>query len=454
MTRFFVYIYPKIDQDDKISPMRMVDIIEKKRDGETLSKEEIAFFVKGYVDGSIPDYQASALAMAIVFQGMSEEETSILTDCMMHSGETYNLSSIPGIKVDKHSTGGVGDKTSLAVGPLVAACGGKVAKMSGRGLGHTGGTLDKMESVPGMRIQLSEIEFVNQVNSIGLSIIGQSKELDPADKKLYALRDVTATVESIPLIASSIMSKKLAAGTDAILLDVKFGSGAFMKTIDRARELAQTMVRIGTKLGRDTRAILTDMDQPLGRAVGNVIEVKEAIATLSGNGPADFTELVLEAGAIMLEQSHLVKNIDEGKVKIQEAIDNRTGLDKLAAMFRAQGGDESYIYHPEKFPKAKYAIRVYAEQAGYIQRIDCLAIGLCAMKAGAGREKMEDIIDMSSGIYLDKKVGDRVETGETLATLYTNKENGRELIQEIIKAFTIQDFPIQKHSIIYEYIHD
>lgn len=433
----------------------MVDIIEKKRDGYSLTKQEIDFFVSGYAKGEIPDYQASAFAMAVLFRGMNKEEIADMTDAMMHSGDVIDLSSIAGVKVDKHSTGGVGDKTSLAVGPLVAACGAKVAKMSGRGLGHTGGTLDKLESIPGMRIGLSQEEFIDQVNRVGLAIIGQTAELDPADKKLYALRDVTGTVESIPLIASSIMSKKLASGSDCILLDVKFGSGAFMKTIDSARELARTMVEIGDSLHRDTRAILTDMDQPLGLAVGNALEVKEAIATLNGEGPADFVELVLEAASIMLEQAKIAKDSDEAKTMVKKAIEDRSGLKKLAEMIDAQGGDASYIFHPEKFPMASKQVPVYAEKTGYVHRIDSLSIGLSAMRLGAGRATMEDVIDMSSGIVLAKKVGDRVEKGDLLATLHHNKsdEAASEVKAQVLEAFQIEEKPVAHHPIVHDYIH-
>ena len=432
--------------------MRMVDIIEKKRDGHPLSKEEISFFVKGYTDGSIPDYQASALAMAILFRDMNKEETANLTEAMMHSGDTIDLSAISGVKVDKHSTGGVGDKTSLVLGPLVASCGAKLAKMSGRGLGHTGGTLDKMESVPGTSISRSEEEFIKQVNDIGIAIIGQTAQIDPADKKLYALRDVTGTVESIPLIASSIMSKKLASGSDTILLDVKFGSGAFMKTLDRARLLAKTMVEIGDSLHRDTRAILTDMDEPLGMAVGNNLEVKEAIATLQGRGPKDLVELVTYAGAIMLEQAHLVSSYEEGRARIQKAIADGSGFKKLVELFKAQGGDASYLEDPSKFPVAKYALPIYAEKEGYISRIDSLTIGVSSMKLGGGRATMDDVIDMSAGIVLNKKIGDHVSKGELLATCYTNKEKVDEVLADVLKAFEIQDEKPAECPIVFEYI--
>lgn len=433
--------------------MRMVDIIEKKRDGFPLSDEEISFFIKGYTDGSIPDYQMSALAMAIVLKGMNKRETARLTEAMMHSGETIDLSKIEGIKVDKHSTGGVGDKTSLALGPLVASCGAKLAKMSGRGLGHTGGTLDKMESVPGMSISLTEKEFIDQVNRIGIAIIGQTADIDPADKKLYALRDVTGTVQSIPLIASSIMSKKLASGADTILLDVKFGSGAFMKTIEEARELANCMVEIGDSLGRDTRAILTDMDEPLGLAVGNSLEVKEAIATLKGNGPKDFVELVVGAGAIMLEQAHIAQTYEEGKHMIEEAISSGRGFEKQKEFFAAQGGDVSYLDHPEKFPLSNVVTPIYSTQSGYVNRIDSLLIGNSAMKLGAGRETISDTIDMSSGIVLNKKVGDKVEEGEILAMAYTNKSAVDDVYLDIHNAFVLSDTPVKIHPVIHEYIH-
>jgi len=431
----------------------MVDVIEKKRDGHELTDEEIRFFIKGYTDGSIPDYQASSLAMAIVWRGMNKREIATLTDAMEHSGETIDLSSIKGVKVDKHSTGGVGDKTSLALGPLVAACGAKLAKMSGRGLGHTGGTLDKMESVPGTTIAIDEKRFIKQVNDIGIAIIGQTSEIDPADKKLYSLRDVTGTVESIPLIASSIMSKKLASGADTILLDVKFGSGAFMKTIEQAKELATTMVEIGDSLHRDTRAIITDMDEPLGLAVGNSLEVKEAIATLHGQGPKDFVELVTEAGAIMLEQAKIVKTHEEGVKRIQQAIADGSGFEKQKQLFAAQGGDISYLEHPEKFAMASRILPIKAEKDGYVSRIDSLTIGVSAMKLGAGRATMKDIIDMSAGIVLAKKVGDQVKKGEVLATAYTNKQGIDDVLKDIHDAFVLSKEKVVVHPIVHAYIH-
>lgn len=432
--------------------MRMVDVISKKRDGFPLSQEEIRFFVDGYTANKIPDYQASALLMAIVFKGMNKQETAWLTDAMEHSGETIDLSSIHGLTVDKHSTGGVGDKTSLAVGPLVSACGAKLAKMSGRGLGHTGGTLDKMESVPGMRINLTEKEFIDQINKIGIAIIGQTAEIDPADKKMYALRDVTGTIESIPLIASSIMSKKLASGSKTILLDVKFGSGAFMKTFERAKELATTMVDIGDSLKRDTRAIITDMDEPLGLAVGNSLEVKEAIATLHGQGPKDFVQLVTEAGGIMLEQAKIVKDHLEGEKLIAEAIRSGKGFEKQKEFFAAQGGDVSYIEHPEKFPLASRQIPIFSEKSGYIHRIDSMAIGLGAMELGAGRATLEDVIDMAAGIVLNKKVGDHVQKGELLATLHTNKNGTDEVAHSVHDAFEVSPIILPERNIVHAYI--
>ncbi len=433
--------------------MRMVDVIEKKVEGKQLTKNEISFFVEGYTKGIIPDYQASALAMAILFQGMNKDEIAFLTDSMEHSGEVIDLSSISGVKVDKHSTGGVGDKTSLALGPLVAACGAKVAKMSGRGLGHTGGTLDKMESVPGTNVYLTNEEFVKQVNDIGIAIIGQTSEIDPADKKLYALRDVTGTVRSIPLIASSIMSKKLASGSNTILLDVKFGSGAFMKTIDEAKELAKTMVEIGDSLHRDTRAIITDMNEPLGLAVGNNLEVIEAINTLKGHGPKDFVELVKFAGAVMLNQANIAKDFESGEKMIQDAIDNGSGFEKMKELFKAQGGDISYLENPEKFPVSKYIIPIYSEKEGFVSLIDSMTIGISSMQLGGGREKIEDVIDMSAGIILEKKFGDYVKQGDVLAYAHTNKENVENVLKNIHDAFIISAEKVEISPIVREYIH-
>lgn len=432
--------------------MRMVDIIVKKRTGHELTNEEIDFFVNGFTSGEIPDYQASSLAMAILFQGMNKREIGKLTDAMLHSGETIDLSMINGIKVDKHSTGGVGDKTSLVLGPLVSSCGVKLAKMSGRGLGHTGGTLDKLESIPGVRIDIDKNSFIKQVNEIGIAIVGQTGSLVPADKKLYALRDVTGTVESIPLIASSIMSKKLASGSDTILLDVKFGNGAFMKTLEDARKLAHTMVDIGDELKRDTRAIITDMNEPLGLAIGNNLEVIEAINTLKGKGPKDLVELCTKAGAIMLMQAKKVNSVEEGLKLINEKLENGEALDKLAALVTYQGGDSSYIYHPEKFDKAKYIIDVKSRKEGYIKEINALEIGEAAMKLGAGRATKEDSIDPTAGIILNKKVGDKISVDEVLCTIYTNKSDYESLIEEISESFKLSNSKVKTNPIIYEVI--
>ena len=432
--------------------MRMVDIIEKKKEGGKLSEEEIAFFVRGLVEGSVPDYQASAFLMAVVFRGMDEEETSSLTKAMMNSGDLIDLSDIPGIKLDKHSTGGVGDKTSLSLMPLVASFGCKVAKMSGRGLGHTGGTLDKMESVPGTNVYLPEEAFRKQVASIGIAIAGQTSEIDPADKKLYALRDVTSTVESIPLIASSIMSKKLASGSDAILLDVKYGKGAFMKDVPSARALARLMITIGRRLGKDVRAIISGMEEPLGRAVGNSLEVKEAIATLRGEGPSDFVELVETAGGILLEQGKVANNLEQGKKLIAGAIASGQGLSKLRELFAAQGGDVSYIDCPEKFPKADHEFEIRAKEGGFVAEIDSLAIGHAAMLLGAGRSRAEDKIDFAAGIYLERKVGGEVKPGEVLARAYSAKESPLEALKEIEEAYIVSKKRPASKPLIREYL--
>jgi pyrimidine-nucleoside phosphorylase len=433
--------------------MRMIDIITKKRDGGVLTEAEIKFFIKGYVDGIIPDYQASALLMAIVFKGMNKEETAILTREMMLSGDIIDLSNIEGVKVDKHSTGGVGDKTSLVLGPLVASFGVKVAKMSGRGLGHTGGTIDKLESIPGTQTSIERQAFIDQVNTVGCAIIGQTGRIVPADKKLYALRDVTGTVESIPLIAASIMSKKLAAGSSTILLDVKFGSGAFMKTLEDARQLARTMVEIGNHLGRDTRAILTDMDQPLGLAVGNSLEVIEAIETLHGRGPKDFVELCYEAAAIMLEQANVVKNREEALKQIDQKIKSGEAFEVFKAMIKAQGGDTRYLDNPDLFEKSKLVVEVKATTSGYVEHINSLDIGVGAMKLGAGRQTKDDVIDMSSGVVLKKKVGDFVKEGETLCVAYTNKEGDLdEVLAQLLGAFKLSATKINVGPIIHDYI--
>ena len=427
--------------------MNIIDIIEAKKDKKALTKEQIHFFIKGYIDKTIEDYQASALLMAITINGMTSEETAYLTEEMRVSGEVWDLSDIPGLKIDKHSTGGVGDKVSLILGPLVASCGAKMAKMSGRGLGHTGGTLDKIESIPGMRINLTKEEFKKQVKEIGVCIIGQSKDIDPADKKLYALRDVTGTVQSIPLIASSIMSKKLASGADCILLDVKCGKGAFMKTYEDAKILATEMVNIGKKLKKNVKAEITDMNQPLGKAVGNSLEIKEVIETLKGNGPKDLEDICLSSGAILLVQAELFKNTEDARKALVENIKNGKAFEKFKEFVKAQGGDVEYIDHPEKFPVSKNLIEIKSDDEGYIKTIDALAIGLGSCHLGGGRVKITDVIDMSAGIILNKKVGDFVKKGELLCTLHTNKDNVDHIIKSVKEAFIFQAEPIKESEL-------
>lgn len=430
--------------------MRMVDLIEKKKNGEALSKEEIHFIIDGYVKGDIPDYQMSAWMMAVYFKGMTTEEIATLTLEMMHSGDVLDLSEIKGIKIDKHSTGGVGDKTSLAVGPMVAACGVPVAKMSGRGLGHTGGTLDKLESIPGLNIAIEEKDFIKQVNEMHFSIIGQTGSLVPADKKMYALRDVTGTVNSIPLIASSIMSKKLAAGADGILLDVKYGDGAFMKTIEDARVLAKTMIEIGKHLGKDTRATISNMNQPLGNAIGNALEVKEAIATLNGEGPEDFTSLCFEEGETMLMMAHVASSREEAKEMLHKVIEDKSALNVFKKMVEAQGGDGSYITDPSKFKEAKEVIEVTSSKEGYIEDLEALTLGLVSMKLGGGRATVDDVIDHSVGLVLHKKIGDYVKQGESLLSVYTNTGLSDELREEIISAYHLTSQTVKKPNIVEE----
>lgn len=413
----------------------MEEIIEHKRDGLELSQQEIHFFIKNYVDNKIPDYQASALLMAIYLKGMNDKETALLTEEMRVSGDVWDLSDIPGLKVDKHSTGGVGDKVSLVLGPMVASCGAKLAKMSGRGLGHTGGTLDKLESIPNFDIFETKEEFKKQIQEVGMAIIGQNKDIDPADKKLYALRDVTGTVSSMPLIASSIMSKKLASGADCILLDVKYGSGAFMKTKKDAKKLAEIMINIGRHLGKDVRAEVTDMDQPLGYAVGNNLEIKEVIETLHNRGPKDLTKLCLDSGSIMLVQAKLFHDKKEARKALLKNLKNGKAFEKFVEFVKAQKGDTSYILDPSKFEVAKNIIPIYSNKEGVIKRIDALTIGKSSMKLGGGRERIEETIDMSAGIILNKKIGDFVKNNELLATLYTNKEDFEEITLDVLNAF-------------------
>lgn len=436
-----------------VKTMRMVDIIAKKRDGKELTSEEISFFVKGYTDGTIPDYQASALAMAIFFQDMTDQERADLTLAMANSGDTIDLSAIEGIKVDKHSTGGVGDTTTLVLAPLVAALDVPVAKMSGRGLGHTGGTVDKLEAVKGFHVEITKDEFIELVNRHKVAVIGQSGNLTPADKKLYALRDVTGTVNSIPLIASSIMSKKIAAGADAIVLDVKTGAGAFMKTPEDSEKLAKAMVRIGNNVGRQTMAVISDMSQPLGLAIGNSLEVKEAIDTLRGEGPEDLNELVLTLGSQMVVLAKKADTLDEAREKLIEVMKNGKALEKFKEFLENQGGDSSIVDQPEKLPQAPYKIEVPAKESGVVAEIVADEIGVAAMILGAGRATKEDDIDLSVGIMLNKKVGDRVEKGDSLVTLHTNREDVANVMEKIYDNIRIADHadaPTLIHTVITE----
>lgn len=431
--------------------MRMYDIIMKKRDGGKLTSEEIQYFIKGYTDGEIPDYQVSALMMAVYFQGMDAEETLALTMAMAHSGDMLNLSAIEGVKVDKHSTGGVGDKTSLALAPMVAACGVKIAKMSGRGLGHTGGTIDKLESFAGFSTGIPREHFIRQVNEIGISIMGQTADLAPADKKLYALRDVTATVDNMSLIASSIMSKKLAAGADAIVLDVKTGSGAFMKTLEDSLALAREMVRIGNGAGRHTLAVVSDMDQPLGRAVGNALEVKEAIDTLRGQGPADFMELCMTLGSQMLIAGGRAREERQAREMLQEVIASGAALEKLAAFIKAQGGDPAAVFDTGLLPQASHVEPLPANGDGYIQSIRCDEIGICSLLLGGGRETKDSVIDLSVGLVLAAKVGDYVKAGEPLAYMHYNDPAKAAAARErFYQAYTVSGEKPQVPALIHQ----
>lgn len=428
--------------------MRMYDLINKKKHGNKLSKQEIEEMIKGYINGEIPDYQMSAMLMAIYFQGMTAEETAELTLAITNSGDIIDLSGIDGIKVDKHSTGGVGDKTTLVIGPIVAACDAKVAKMSGRGLGHTGGTLDKLESIPNFKIDLSEDEFVDVVNDIGVSIVGQTGNLAPADKMLYALRDVTATVDSIPLIASSIMSKKLASGSDCILLDVKTGSGAFMRTVDDSIALAKSMVEIGEHAGKRTMAIITDMDIPLGRNIGNSLEVIEAIETLKGKGPEDLTEVCTVLASNMLYLSGK-GDIDQCVKLVKEVIDNGTALQKFADMVAAQGGDNSVILNTDNFKKAPFSYEVKATKDGFISHIDTEKCGTASMVLGAGRETVDSVLDYTAGVVLNKKTGDKVSEGDVIAVLYASKEELFEKSSEILsEGYSITEKVVETRPLV------
>lgn len=417
--------------------MLFTDLIEKKKKGLALDTEEISFWIKGYVDGTIPDYQVSALLMAIIFQGMDDRETLDLTMAMMHSGDVMDLSAIEGIKADKHSTGGVGDKTSLVLGPMTAACGVRLAKMSGRGLGFTGGTLDKLESIPGFQVGLAPEDFVRQVNELGIAIIGQTGNLVPADKKMYALRDVTGTVNSIPLIASSIMSKKLAAGSDVIVLDVKYGQGAFMKTVEDARKLAEAMIRIGRGAGRRVRAMISSMEAPLGCAIGNALEVQEAVMTLMGQGPQDLVELCVTAGSLILTEAGAAEDMAVAKEMLEKAVADGSALQKLEEMVKAQGGDVSVIRHPEKLENAPCKTVVASDRNGFINGADALVLGRLAMQIGAGRATKEDDIWHDVGLVLNAKPGDHVEKGDPLVTVHHRQALTDDWMQALKGAFRI-----------------
>ena len=433
--------------------MRMYDVIVKKRQGMELTDEEIKFFVDGFTKNEIPDYQVSSLLMAIFFNKMNKKETASLTMAMVNSGDTIDLSSIEGIKVDKHSTGGVGDKTSICLTPLVASVGAPVSKMSGRGLGHTGGTIDKLETFEGFSVELTEEQFINNSNTIGIAITGQTGNIAPADKKLYALRDVTGTVDNMSLIASSIMSKKIASGADAIVLDVKVGDGAFMKTPEEAKELATEMVEIGKSVGRQTIGVISDMDQPLGYAIGNALEVREAIELLKGNGPKDLVELTLTLGSYMLVCAKKAETFEEGRKLLEENIKNGKGLAKLKEFVKAQGGDESYVDDLDKLPMAKYIVEVKAKASGVINKIHAERFGLIAMELGAGRETKESIIDLAVGIVLNKKRGDKVEVGEVLAYIHSNDENNIEKAKkDIIANIEISETLNREIPLIYDIV--
>ena len=429
--------------------MLMTDIIVKKRDGFKLSADEIEFVVDGYTKGEIPDYQLSALLMAILIRGMDREETLELTMAMMHSGETLDLSGIKGVKADKHSTGGVGDKTSLILCPMVAAQGVKIAKMSGRGLGHTGGTIDKLESFPGFNTGISEETFMANVNDFGIAIAGQTADLDPADKKMYALRDVTGTVPSIPLIVSSIMSKKLAAGADVIVLDVKSGSGSFMKTEDDARELAENLTAVGKMAGKKTVAVITDMDEPLGNAIGNALEVKEAIEVLRGDKKGELLELCLTLGACILTEAGIAENDDEARQMLIRGIEDGSALNKLAQLVEGQGGDKNAVYNTGLLPSAPVRYEAICKQTGYVKHISAADVGLVSMHLGGGRVTKESEIDLSVGLILNKKVGDRVEAGESLGTIHATSMEKAEQAAELLRGcYTIVPDPVEKPAFI------
>lgn len=429
--------------------MKMYDLIMKKKRGAELTEDEIKYMIRNYTNGKIPDYQMSAMMMAICFQGMTPEETKNLTLSMAQSGDMLDLSAIQGVKVDKHSTGGVGDKTSLVLGPMVASLGVSVAKMSGRGLGHTGGTIDKMESFTGFHTSLSNEEFINNVNSIHMAIVGQTADLAPADKKLYALRDVTGTVDQMSLIASSIMSKKLASGADAIVLDVKTGDGAFMKTLEDSIALAEAMVSIGKLSGKTMAAIISEMDQPLGNAVGNVLEVKEAIETLKGNGPEDLIELVLTLGSHMVVAANKADSLEDARAKLELSLQDGSALETFKQFIVAQGGLEEEVLHPEKLPAAKYIEEIFSDKAGYVFKIQTEEIGRISLLLGGGRETKESEIDLAVGLILNKKHGDKVHKGELLATIHANDLQKLEQAKERLrKAYTIVEEVVEKVPVI------
>ena len=429
--------------------MQMTELIARKRDGGELSAEEIRWMIRGYTDGAIPDYQMSAMCMAILLRGMTRQETLELTMAMMHSGEVLDLSPIRGVKADKHSTGGVGDKTSLVLCPMVAAAGLKVAKMSGRGLGHTGGTIDKLESFPGFTTAISEQQFFDNVNTVGLAIMGQTADLVPADRKLYALRDVTGTVPSIPLIVSSIMSKKLASGSDVIVLDVKCGDGAFMKTQEQAEELARGLTEIGRLAGRKCAAVITDMDQPLGMAVGNALEVKEALAVLRGQEKGDLLQLCLELGGLMLVEAGVCWSMQEAKLELLRTVEDGSALAKLAAMVEAQGGDPAAVYDPALLPQAPVTLEVPSDRGGYVSHIRAEQVGLVSMHLGGGRVTKESSIDLSVGVVLKKKLGDQVEPGESLGTIHASDEESAARAAALLRdCFRFSDAPVTRPAFI------
>lgn len=435
--------------------MHYTELIEKKRDGFTHTKEEIEFIIRGVTDGSMPDYQLTAWMMAVCFRGMTDEETAYLTDAMMHSGDVVDLSDLEGIKVDKHSTGGVGDTTTLIVAPLVAACGGTVAKVSGRGLAHSGGTLDKLESVPGVSVEKSLDEFKRIVRKTGLCVVGQSGNLDPADKRMYALRDVSGTVPSIPLIASSIMSKKLASGAEAIVLDVKTGGGAFMRTVDEARKLASLMVKIGRHLGRNTVAVITDMDRPLGMAVGNGLEMREAIEGLTGkipyNDPLMQVSFVLAGRLLML--SNIASTQEDAEIMLKKAVEDGSGFTRLRSMLEEMGGDVRYVDDPNLLVRTKRIVPIYKDCTGYIKKLDAKSIGLAALLLGAGREKAGDTVDPAVGILMKKRCGDRIEKDEPIAYMYVNDEtNLDEAVSKLVNAVCVADEKPEDEALVYDII--